>query len=168
MDEDDWNDLNEYTSDTDADSSGCGPAMYDSSDGPREHDEEELMSPPNLPNGGGGGGNDLDACPNAGYYDYWACVDNQHGNPPAGYDSAAEYCSHICYDGNPMPPGGLTEDTCYDACNLGGCFVLCGVFGLVLGGKTTPAGGLIGSIGCGVACSYWGCHEICDHVLNEG
>ncbi|MFW6305311.1 MAG: hypothetical protein ACOC1V_06000, partial [Candidatus Saliniplasma sp.] len=126
--------------------------------------EEELMSPPpNQPNGGGGG-NDLDTCPYSGYYDFWACVDYQQGSPPAGYDSAAEYCSHICYDGDPLPPGGFTKETCYDTCNAGGCIVLCAVFGGVLALKSCPCGGIIGSIGCGIACSYWGCYEICDYV----
>jgi len=86
MDEDDWNDLNEYTSDTDADSSGCGPAMYDSSDGPREHDEEELMSPPNLPNGGGGGSVG-DTCPGEWSYDSWDECRLYHD-----YETCADLC----------------------------------------------------------------------------
>ncbi|MFO7792128.1 MAG: hypothetical protein R6W73_03990 [Candidatus Saliniplasma sp.] len=53
MDEDDWSDLTEYTSETD-DDTGCGSAGYDGRDGPRERGEEELMSPPPMqPNGGG-------------------------------------------------------------------------------------------------------------------
>jgi len=76
--------------------------------------EEELMSPPNRPNGGGE--NDLDSSLNAGYYDFWECVDYQQGNPPAGYGSAAEYCSHICYAGNEMGDADIREivgDLCY-------------------------------------------------------
>ena len=82
----DWNDLIEYTSDTDADSSGCGPAMYDGSDGPREHDEEELMSPPNLPNGGGGGSVG-DTCPDEWSYDSWDECRLYHD-----YETCADLC----------------------------------------------------------------------------
>ncbi len=97
-----WNDLIEYKSDTDLDSSGCGPASYEVGDGPREHDEEELMSPTNLPNGSGDwdddGVYDLTECPlDPVYWDYASCVEDFID---AGYsvNEATSCCVDVCYE----------------------------------------------------------------------
>jgi len=99
MDEDDWSDLIEYTSDTDVDSSGCGSAGYDGSDGPRERGEEELMSPPpNIPNGGTGGS--LISCPGGFYITYHDCIVDYTGK--AGYNPEEE-CWEICFESDYTP-----------------------------------------------------------------
>jgi len=62
-----------------------------------------MSVPPRYINGGGA---DLEECPGSGYETYNDCVSAQHGTPPAGYDSVAEYCSHICYGQESTSTGG--------------------------------------------------------------
>jgi len=64
------------------------------------------MGPPPNTFNGAGGGTDLEECPGSGYETYNACVRAQHGTPPAGYDSVAEYCSWICYGQESTSTGG--------------------------------------------------------------
>jgi len=140
----DWSDLTEYTSEID-DDTGCGQAVYDSSDGPRERGEEELMmSPPMNPNGGGGSN-----CPYGTYSTYQACINDWIG---AYYSNALEKaeatCNCICLMSECNPSGGLCEltDAYWDCVSgpvtlttsiisiVGGCVVACFVFPPCVGG----------------------------------
>ncbi|MFO7791931.1 MAG: hypothetical protein R6W73_02975 [Candidatus Saliniplasma sp.] len=78
---------------------GCGQAVYDGSDGPRERGEEELMSPPMNPNGGGGWS---DTCPYGVYLTYDECLQYH------GWDE--EYCSCVCISSYSDCGGGEKVD----------------------------------------------------------
>ncbi len=160
LDEDDWEALLDMNEDMDAE--GCGPVRHDTNgaEGPREREDElEYNSPPGQINGGSGG-NDGCAGNFATFSDcYYAFIDAGYD-----YDVAQEDCTMICASYGPGYEGEFDSDACYHYCNIGGCISLCAIFGTVISHYTTPAGGLIASIGCGISCQYLGCPELCDHL----
>ena len=99
----------EYTSDTD-DDTGCGSAVFDGSDEPREYDEGELLSPPNLPNGVGG-----TSCLHGTWSSYDECL------PYNGWDE--EHCSCVCLVNGPCGDYGVLPSFSIDDDEFQQCLV---------------------------------------------
>jgi len=170
MDEDDWSDLFEYTSETDVDT-GCGSAGYDvyGSDGPRERGGEELMmSPPMQPNGGGGGNDDT--CPDypnfPSFWDCYAHFRNYEGHGWGDYyysPSAAEQeCHQLCYGTPPTEETetldedfwdclGIEESLATVACVLSAISIIVAA-SAVTGGGAIVVVFYVGIVGAGVGC----------------